>query len=133
MKGPLAAQRVDESMDDVQVKRTKLESRIHLLNSSRQYYSSKDSESSVRQGGLLLSGQAKINSLVDGTAHDVKGLTKNIEYIFQKTQEMHAMMQQERDLVKAREATLRKQAVCNKLMALLYDSHKKLSKLHGTD
>jgi hypothetical protein len=127
-------------MDDVQVKRTKLRSRIHLLNSGRQFWSSKDAESGVRQGGLLLSGQANIKDQVDGTANDVKGMAKSIEYMFHKTQEihtttqeMHAMLQQDRDRIKAREAELRREAIGNKFMALFYDSHRKRSKLHEVD
>jgi len=133
MKGPLAEQSVDELMGDVQMKCTKLEQRMHYLDSGRQYWISRDTESSVRQNGLLLSGQANIKSQVDDTAGDVKGMVKDIQHIFQKTQEMHAMMQQERDVARAREATVKKQVVCNRFMALFYDSHRKPSKLQEID
>jgi hypothetical protein len=140
IKGPLAAQSVDQLMDDLQIKRTKLRSRIHLLNSRRQFWSSKDAESGVQQGGLLLSSQAEIQDQVDGTARNVGNMAKSIESMFHKTQEIHtttqgmyAMMQQERERVEAREAILKKQAVCNKFLALFYDSHKKQSKLRKYD
>jgi len=133
LKGPLAGQPVDELMNAVQVKRTRLQHRIELLNSIRQYYISRDAETSVRQNGLLLSGHATIKSRVDDTAHDVKGMAKNLEQLTQKTEEMLIVLQQERDLAKAREATLKKQAVCNRLMALFHDSHRKLSKLRVAD
>jgi hypothetical protein len=140
IRGPLAAQSVDQLMEDVQVKRSKLRSRIHLINTSRLSYISRDAETAVRQGGSLISGQAKIKDQVDGTAKDVRGMVKGIEYMFQKTQEMHtttqemhAMMQQDRDRVKAREAELRREAIGNKFMALFYDTHRKRGELLGVE
>jgi uncharacterized protein YoxC len=131
---------VDELIDDVQVKRTKLQSRMHFLNSARQHWTARDAEAGVRQGGLILSGQTKMQDRLDGTAHDVKDMAQSIESMYQRTQEIHtttqemyAMMQQERDRVQAREAILRKQAVCNKFMALFYDSHRKRGELLGND
>lgn len=117
-------------MDDVQVKRNKLRSRIHLINCRRQYYISKDAETSVNQGGALLAGQEKIKDQVDSTANDVKGVVQDIKDMHNKVTELHALMQQ-REMVqaKAHEDAL-KRDVCNQLLALLGDSHKKRSKDH---
>lgn len=130
IQGPLAAQSVDELMDDVQVKHKKLRSRMDLIISRRQFWISKDAESSVHQGIILVAGQAKIKDQVDSTAHDIKDVAYNVKDLANQLQEIHAMMQQQEKIhAKAHEDSL-KRDVCNQWLALLGDSHKKRSKDH---
>ncbi|KAG9658480.1 hypothetical protein KCU95_g9428, partial [Aureobasidium melanogenum] len=115
IQGPLAAKSADDLMDDVQEKRNKLRSHIQFLNSTRLHWSTKDAETSVRQGGALLAGQAKIKDQVDS-------LLKRIDA-------MAMMHQRDKDEAKAREEAMRKDAtrgiVCNRFLALFSDIHKK--------
>jgi chromosome segregation ATPase len=133
IKGPLAAQPVDSLMDDVQVKRSRLQARIEILNNARQYFTAKDAELAVQQGALLRIGQENLKGQVAGTADDVKNIAHDIKDLTQQLQNVHAMIQQqEQDRVKIREDTLRKE-ICNRWMALLDDSHVKRSKLREPD
>ncbi|KAG9529807.1 hypothetical protein KCU93_g3194, partial [Aureobasidium melanogenum] len=134
IQGPLAAQSVDDLMDDVQVKRDNLRSRIHILNTRKQFFNSKDAESSVHKEDALLAGQAKIKDQVDNTAH-VKNFVYDIDVMANKVQEIRAMMQSRETIqAKARKDEARKDEarkdamkrdVCNRFLALLSENFKK--------
>jgi hypothetical protein len=124
---------MNELMDDVQVRRTRLQSRIHLLHSNRRFWNSKYAESAVQQGLSPLSGRSKIDNQFAVTTRGAQIRAYDIENVERNMQKMHAMIQrQENDLVKLREDTLRVEK-CNRWMALLDDSHNKRSKFHKTN
>jgi uncharacterized protein YoxC len=129
IQGPLAARSVDDLMDDVQVKRSKLNSQMDILKTQLLHWISKDAESGVRRGDSLLAGQKQMKALLDGTSHDVKGITHDIEQVANKVQEIGASVDamhlgQQRDQLKALQDVLNNQVLCNEYLVLFCERMK---------
>jgi uncharacterized protein YoxC len=133
IQGPLAARSVDDLMDDVQVKRSRLDSQMDLLKTNLLHYISKDAESGVRRGDSLLAGQKQMKALLDGTSHDVREITHDIGQVANKVQEIGASvdamhMDQQRDQVKVLQDALNNQVLCNQYLVLFCERVKDRSK-----
>jgi hypothetical protein len=125
IQGPLAMRSVEELMDDVQLKRGKLQSQIGLLKTELLQWISKDAETGVRQGQSLLTGQAQIKDDIGNVAH-------KIEEIGAKCDAIH--LQQRRSRAQELEDALNSRIViCNAHLAIFRDSLQISSRFQETD